>query len=307
MAKENEYGTKHRLLRILFAIVNNPKGYTKRELADRYAKGVTETIKHDFEAFRNAGLRLKYDSNYRYYFEQENQYKQLKDLLHFSEEDQIILNQVIDQIDPHGKRGQRLKKKLASLYDFKRLGHAYLRKPYLTKVDLLLQAKEEEKQVILRDYRSSNSNRIADRFVEPFHISPPDDTIQAYDLEEKELRHFRISRVARVNITNDSWQYKGSHVIMRTDPFRIVNNDQVMVHLKLKVGAYNELVERFPLTKSYITESEEEEVYDFQCMVNRKFLGLTNFILGFHHQLVEVIHPELLLTHLRKTVAKMDF
>lgn len=307
MPSENEYGTKQRLLRTLFAILDNPEGYTKKELADRYANGKEENIKNDFEAFKNAGLVLEYDKRYRYSFKPEKKYKQLKDLLHFSEEDQIMINEVIDRIDPNGKRGQRLKKKLASLYDFKRLGHAYLRKPYLSKVDLLLQSKEEKKQVLLRDYKSSNTNKISDRLVEGFHISPPDDMVQAYDVNSKGLRHFRISRIARVQLTDTHWQYEGHHNIMRTDPFRIVDNDQVMVHLRLKVGAYNELTERFPLTKAYITESEEIDVYDFQCMVNHRFIGLTNFILGYHHQLVEVLEPDSLLQHLRKTIDSMDF
>ena len=307
MPNENEYGTKQRLLRILFAIVENPRGYTKKELADRCASGKVENVKNDFIAFDNAGLRLKYDNKYRYYFELEEPYKKLKDLLHFSEEDQIILNEVIDTIRPHSKRGQRLKKKLASLYDFKRLGHSYLRKPYLSKVDLLLQGKEEKKQVILRDYKSSNTNKISDRHLEGYHVSPPDDTLQAYCLDSHQLKHFRISRIGRVRLTDTNWQYEGHHNIMRTDPFRIVDNNQTMVHLRLKVGAYNELTERFPLTKSYITESQEEDVYDFQCMVNHRFLGLSNFILGYHHQLVEILEPESLLQNLRDTIENMDF
>jgi len=308
MSKEKEYGTKQRLLRILFAIVENPKGYTKKRLADLYADGKESTIKHDFQAFKNAGLQLDFEKkNYCYYFKEEQKYKQLKDLLHFSEEDQAMINLIIDRIDTNGKRGQRLKKKLASLYDYKRLGHAYLRKPYLTRVDLLLQAKADRQQVILRDYRSSNKNKISDRLVEGFHVSPPDDTLQAYCVHSKGLRHFRISRISRVQLTRTPWAFEGHHTIMRTDPFRIVQNQQVMVHLRLKVGAYNELIERFPLTKSYITESEEEDIFDFQCMVNYKFLGLTNFILGYYHQLVEVLEPDSLLDHLRDTVEKMDF
>lgn len=91
--------------------------------------------------------------------------------------------------------------------------------------------------------------------------------------------------------------------MLATDPFRIVSDEQAMVHLRLRVGGYNELVERFPLSKAYIQEDAEEEgIYDFQCRVNRKFYGLTNFILGFHHQVVEVLEPEELKEHLREEV-----
>lgn len=306
MHKEAEFGTKSRLLNVMLAIIESPKMHTKKALAERM--GVDpDTIKKDIEAFRNAGFVIEQDSKYRYFFVEEKRFKQLKDLLHFSEEDQALLMNAIDSIHIKDGRSRKLKRKLASLYDYRRLGHAYLRKPYLTKVDLLLQAKEEERQVVLVAYRSSTSNTTSDRLVEPFHIDPPADTLQAFDVDKKSLRHFRISRIKKVKLTDQNWEYNGHHNIMRTDPFRIVDNNQVMVHLRIKIGAYNELIERFPLTKSYLVEAQEDEIYDFQCNVNHKFLGLTNFILGYHHQLVEVLEPESLLTHLNEQVQKMKF
>ncbi|MCB0655655.1 MAG: WYL domain-containing protein [Saprospiraceae bacterium] len=274
-------------------------------LADRFQVSI-DTIKGDLNIFRDAGLMVSFDTQYRYFLEEEKPYLRLSELLHFSEEDQFILWQAIDQVSPHSIQGARLKRKLASLYDYHRLGHAYLRKPYLSKIDLLLQAKEEKRQVILKGYKSGNSNEVRDRKVEPFHPSPPDDILHAYDLDKGALRHYRISRILRVKLLDQGWENEGKHQILLTDPFRIVDNKQVMVHLRLKVGAYNELIERFPLTKAYI-EEEEMDIYDFQCMVNHKFIGLTNFILGYHHQLVQVISPYSLLQHLQNEIGKLNF
>lgn len=210
-------------------------------------------------------------------------------------------------VSPHTKSGEQLKNKLASLYDYHKLGHSYLRKPYLKKVDSLLKAKEEKRLVLLQDYRSSNSNRVEDRKVEPFHISPPEDTLQAFDVAKKAIRHFRLSRIKRVKILDEPWQFEGHHAVMLTDPFRIVDNQQVMLHLRLKVGAFNELTERFPLTKAYIEETEEEDIYDLQCMVNHRFLGVSNFILGFYHQIVEVVAPEELRKQLNEIIQTIRF
>ena len=306
MAKQDEYGTKMRLLRIMLALAENQNGYTKKQLAKRYNVH-PDTITGDFEALKNVGFLVKMDKKYRYTLRVNKPLQQLKDLLHFSEEDQILLSRAIDQITPHSKSGARLKKKLGSLYDYHRLGHAYLRKPYLSKVDLLFQAKKEKKQVILQDYHSSNSNIVQDRIVEPFHPDPPNDMLQAWDADKNEMRHFRISRITRVKLMDTSWASEQRHLVMPTDPFRIVDNKQEMVHIRMKVGAYNELMERFPLAKSYVTPAAEEEIYDFQCMVNHRFLGLTNFILGYHHQLVEVVEPESLLVKLREMVKGMEF
>lgn len=296
-----------RIIRVLLAVLESPYVYTKTQLAEMY--GVSkDTISDDLGMLGNAGFVLDYDNNYRYAFTPERPYKKLKDLLLFSEKEQELLHQAIDNLgNTNDKETERLKKKLALIYDFKRLGHAYLRKPYLDRLDLLEKAKQEERVVILKDYRSSNSNEIGDRYVEPFHCSPADDNLHAFDLGKNALRHFRLSRLEQIEIIDKPWTHKGYHNIISTDPFRIVDNKQVNVHIRLKIGAYNELIERFPLTKNYITEDAQQKgIFDFQCNVNSKFYGLTNFILGYHHQLVEIVSPDSLLDHLHNEIKKIQ-
>ncbi len=306
MPKEAEFGPRARIVRLLRALLDQPNRYTRQELADKFTVSV-DTIRDDFEILANAEFTWAPDERHRYAFVTEKPLLQLKDLLHFSEEDQAALYQAIDNLPIGSERARTLKAKLGSLYDFRRLGHAYLRKPHLTKVDLLTQAQREKRQVFLIDYRSSNSNTIETRRVEPFHIVPADDTIQAFDADKLTLRHFRLSRFSRVQLTDLPWQHEGRHVIMHIDPFRIVDNQQVNVHLRLGVGACNELVERYPLTKAHIEETDDPNMFDFQCAVNHRFFGLSNFILGFYHQHIEVLEPEGLKAHLREELGRMRF
>lgn len=306
MSIDKEYGSKARLLRIMRALIERPFGYTKKELATRYGVHV-DTISNDFEIFREIGLELDRDERYRYAFVVNRPLKSLQKLLFFSQEEQELIHQAIDNLETTPEKRAQLKQKLHSLYDYSRLGYSWLRKPHLTKVDLLEQAKKEKRQVVLEAYRSSNSNTVSDRIVEPYHISPSEDTLQSFDVDKRAPRHFRISRISRVHLLETTWQFEGHHVVQRTDPFRIVSNDQVNVHLRLSVGAYNELIERYPLTRSYIEPTEDPVYFDFQCDVNRNFFGLTNFILGFYHLDIQVIAPEELRQHLRAEVEKMRF
>ena len=300
-----EYGTKMRLLKVMLAILDQPYRYTIKQLAGIY--GVDESvIKADINTYKAAGFVLEYDDKYRYAFKEEKQMKQLKDLLHFSEEDQLILDQAIDLLGINQtKKADQLKKKLASLYDFRRLGLVSLRKPFLDKLAQLEQSKNEKRVLILKEYHSTNSNIVKDRKVEAFHYNPSEDILHAFDLENKELRHFRISRIQRIQLTDEKWQYEGHHQMIATDPFRIVDKNQIFVHLRMRVGAYNELKERFPLTEAFIEQDAEKDIYDFECMINSKFYGLSNFILGYHHLIVEIIEPESLHAHLRKEIKKM--
>ncbi len=303
MLQESPRG-RERILRLLLLISERPETYTKKQLAEKFICS-PDTIKDDIQFIKNVGLDIGYTDNWCYYIKENNQYKQLKNLLHFTEEDQFLLYQAIDQIDPHGKRGAELKKKLSSLYDYKQLGHSYLRKPYLKKVDNLLQAKAEKKQVVLKNYTSSSGDRISDRNIECFHIDPSADTIQAWDMDSKQLKHFRISRLSQVIITEYDWKFETRHVPQLTDPFRIVDNEQVPIHIRMRTGAYNELRERFPLTRGHI--EKDGDVYDFHCNVNHRFIGLTNFILSCHHEPIEVVFPDSLREHLRNEIKKMNF
>lgn len=320
-SKGHEYGTKTRLMRVFRVIQEQPFRYTIKELADKYDVS-KDAIKGDFEAIKNADFELKYDSAYRYGFAADQPFEDLKGLLQLEDRDQRRLLQALLQVDSPSENLTRLRQRLAAIFGSKvdfpgaadtpgavsTPGPEHWRRPYLTKFQLLQQAGAEKLQVVLLDYRSSNSNVISDRRVEPFFARIEDDTVQAYDIDKQTLRHFRISRIRRIRMTETPWAYESRHQVLATDPFRIVEDQQVLVHLRLKVGAYNELVERYPLTKAFIQEdAEQENIYDFQCRVNHKFYGLTNFILGFHHQVIEVIAPEGLKRHLERERERMRF
>ncbi len=303
MAKENS--PRKRIAQLIRMLITRPFSYTMKELADRLEFSVG-TIKGDINILKSAGFELEFDENYRYGFEAEEGFQHLKDLLHFTEKDKQFLWEAIRNYELGGiKRGERVEKKLNSLYDYNRLGFEFLRRPHLAKIDLLEQAKKEEKVVILKDYHSSNSNVITDRYVEPFHLNPSEDSLHTFDIRKEELRHFLISRFKRVELSDDSWSNKGKHNIRATDAFFIVNNEQVLVHLRLQVAAYNELIEKYPNAKKDIVESEEENMYDFQSMVNREFLGLTNFILGYY-DMIEVLAPTALIEHLQQEIKKIQ-
>jgi predicted DNA-binding transcriptional regulator YafY len=320
-SKQHEHGTKTRLLRVLRAVQEQPYRYTKKELAERY--GVSkDAIDGDFRAMRNAGFDLHYDEKYRYAFAADKPFEDLKALLQLEEADQLRLLRALEQVDSQGAAIQDLQKRLTAIFGNRQdypgaadtpgavstPGPEHWRRPYRTKFQLLEQARQQKMQVVLLDYRSSNSNEVKDRLVEPFYARIEEDTVQAYDVDKQTLRHFRISRIRRIRMTDTPWAHESEHKVLATDPFRIVDDEQVLVHLRLQVGAYNELVERYPLTKAYIQEdAERENRYDFQARVNHGFKGLTNFILGFHHQVIEVVAPEGLKEHLERERGRMRF
>lgn len=296
---------KNRVLSLLVNIMEQPYRFTKAALSKKYNVSV-RTISRDFEDLELVGFTIRKDEKYRYALEETKHLSQLKNLLHFSEEDQLTLVKALNEFDKNGKQAERIKQKVRNIYNYQKLGYANLKKPYLKKLNQIEQAKKENRNIILKAYRSSNSNAVSDRVVEAFHYSPDTDIVQAYDLQKNALRHYRISRIQRIELSSEAWANADKHHISATDPFQIVSDEQVMVNIRLKVGGYNELVQRFPLTQGSITEDYEEGIYDFTAKVNKYFFGLSNFILGNFHQIEEIVEPEELRVHLLRMVKDIE-
>lgn len=282
-----------------------PYVYTLKELAEKM--GVNErTIKRDLEELRNAGFVVDYDRKYRYALRTEERGKELQDLLYFSAEEQQMLYSAIDNLSLSEKKTRRLREKLGSLYDFHKLGLLAYPKPFLTKIERLAEAKKQKRQVLLKNYRSVNSNETKDRRVEVFELRAAEDLCFAYDLSRQGNRIFRPSRCGEVVVLDEPWQYEHKHRPMPTDPFLIVDDEQVPVDIRLKTGGYNLLIEQFPLCAGYC-EKIDEETYAFRCKVNHHFIGLTNFILGNHEQVIDIVAPAELVAHLQAQLEKMTF
>jgi predicted DNA-binding transcriptional regulator YafY len=298
-------GHKERILRLLIYLLQTPGGRTRQELANLFDVGPA-TIRNDFAVFDTVGIPYSKEENppYRYSLGNEKPLNYLREFLLFTEEDQAKLIEAIDKSMPPSHRREMLKRKLATLYDFQRIGHSYARLPYLAKVDALTAAREQKQRVILEQYRSTNSNVVSDRLVEPFHLNLQEDIVQTYDVAKKELRYFRISRFKRVRPTDQAWAYETRHFAKSADHFHIVDDQQAQVHLRLKVGAYNDLMERFPLCSRDIIDGEEPDTYDLHTKVNSQFIGLSSFILG-NFEGVEILEPEELREHIREKAKRM--
>ena len=110
----SEFTPRGRIVRIIIDLLDKQVGYTKKELMAKYDKS-EDSILEDISTLRLAGFIIEADKKHRYAFKENKPYKQLKNLLHFSEDDKFLLERAIDQISPHTKSGDRLKRKLSAL------------------------------------------------------------------------------------------------------------------------------------------------------------------------------------------------
>ncbi|UTA67677.1 YafY family protein [Emticicia sp. 21SJ11W-3] len=298
---------KNRLLGILKNLLEQPCHYTIKMLAARY--NVSQSIiKKDFDELKNAWFTLKYDKQYRYYLVSDKSLEHLEDVLFFTGPEKEFLLEALTKANATDKRLEKIRSKLERIYDVSKLGSSLFSRTFLDKANLLEQARKQKRVTTLLNYRSTMSSQVSNRVVEPFHISTKEDILHAYDLERKEIRHFRISRIERVELQTENWQHETLHHVAATDPFRIVSDQQVYIHLKLKTGAVNELIDKFPVSQAYIQPSStEKDIYHFECKVNAEFKGISNFILGHSEYIVEIVEPESLIEHINKKVQGIKF
>lgn len=295
--------TRERVTRIILLILSRPKHFTRQALATRFNVS-RSTIDDDIREIKRAGVDLTQDpSDHKCSIIPDNHFKELQYLMPLTPEDQYRISRAIDDAIVNNKEASYLKKKFYSLYDFQRLGIRALRRPELEKLDSLEAAKKDKRQVILEKYRS-NSNQTRDRRVEPFHIDTEQGTLQAFDAEDEAIRHFKLNRIDRVEITDNVWVFENRHFIKYTDVFRIADNQTESVHLELDVFAYNALVENYPQALAYTLNAKQPHTFNFQAKVNAGFLGLTNFIMG-NGEHVKIIGPDKLKTHIVQEARKI--
>lgn len=179
--------------------------------------------------------------------------------------------------------------------------HQVLRKKKLKwdnsieKIRQILVAKKKQLAVVFKDYPSKT--RMKDRNVEAYCVFQDIDAVICYDLDDKRNKEYKISRIGRVEVTDQPWRCQMKH---RTEPkvdiFKFLEPEKgEPYHIVLRLTPYAKtlLVEEFPRsrslldpsrrgTKNRLTESEdklywtlETDVYRLES-VGRFCLGLLN-------------------------------
>ncbi len=269
-----------RLLRIMKILTGNTV-YTIGDIAQRLE--ISErTVYRYIDTFREAGFIIKKDGDIFRLDKDSPHFKDINNLLHFSEEEAYILKMAIESIDETHIIKQNLKKKLYTLYNYKIMAESVVKGKIALNVNALTQAIEQKKQVILKGYSSAHSKEISDRLVEPFAFTTNYIQVWAYDTVTKENKLFKISRIHTVEIYHD-WQFEEKHSEGFIDIFRMTSNIVYPVTLKLSLRAASLLVEEYPLAERELVKVSYT-VWILETKV-ASFWGIGRFVMGLPHEI----------------------
>ena len=288
-----------RMLRLMKMLASN-KNYTIDELAERLGISYRSIYRY-IDTFKDSGFVVeKLHSNVYRLGKMPKGYVDLKDLIYFSEEEAYIVNSLINSLDSTNALKINLKKKLSAVYNSTSIIDYVQKKDIAEHIEILGKAMREKKAVILKGYESSHSGEISDRWIEPFEFTTNCIDIWGYDLEKKENKVFKISRIGKVKALDDDWTKEDKHRKSKTDCFRISSYEQTPVKLELSMMAKNLLIEEYPLAEEDIRKDGDKWI--LETMVSG-MEGVGRFVIGLAHE-IKVVDSPALENYIRNFVSK---
>lgn len=277
-----------RVLRLMKMMTGN-NNYTVEDMAERLGTSYRSVYRY-IETFKEAGFVVHRKEGGIYRLGKESRYfKDISQLIHFTDEEAHIVNQLLEALDNTNVIKQNLRKKLSAVYNCTSLAECVVEGKNAVNVNHLVEAITTRKQVVLRRYASSHTGIIRDRLVEPFGFTTNYVQVWCYEPSSGKNKLFNTARIGSVEVLSEGWQFEAEHHEGYIDIFRISGFEQRRVQLELGVMAHNLLVEEYPLSTRDLTQIDEghwlldTEVCDY--------VGIGRFTLGLLHD-IRILTPE---------------
>ena len=278
-----------RVLRLMKMMTGN-NNYTVEDMAERLGTSYRSIYRY-IETFKESGFVVQRKEGGIYKLGKESRYfKDISQLVHFTDEEAHIVNQLIEGLDDTNALKQNLRKKLSTVYNCTSMASSIVRGKNASNVNRLLEAMEEQRQVVLVDYASSHAGVTRNRIIEPFGFTTNYVQAWCYEPESGMNKLFKISRIGSVEVLDKAWQHTDKHQEGYIDIFRMTGFTKHRVCLKLGMLAHNLLVEEYPLAERDITPTKDGQwMFDTEVC---NYVGIGRFVLGLLDDIEIVDSPE---------------
>ena len=278
-----------RLLRLMKLLTSN-LNYTVNDLAERLDTSYRSIYRY-IETFKEAGFVVHKLEGGVYKLGKESPYfREISQLVHFTDEEAHIVNQLIEGLDDTNMLKQNLRKKLSSVYNCTAMATSIVKGKNATNVNRVLEAIEERRQVLLCDYSSSHTGEVRTRCVEPFGFTTNYVQIWCYEPESGMNKLFKTSRIGSVELLDKAWEHEAEHNEGYIDIFRMTGYEQHRVKLELGMLAHNLILEEYPLAERDIKPLGDGRWLPDTYVCN--YLGVSRFVLGLLDDIRIVDSPE---------------
>jgi predicted DNA-binding transcriptional regulator YafY len=291
-----------RVLRLMKMMTSGNR-YTVEELAERLDTSYRSIYRY-IDTFKEVGFVVHKEEGGVYRLGKESPYfKDISQLIHFTDEEAHIVNQLIGALDDTNMLKQNLRRKLSSVYNCTSLANSVVKGKNAENVNRIIEAIEEHRQVVLLDYSSSHTGSKRDRVVEPIAFTTNYVQIWCYDTSDNKTKLFNTARIGGVEILDSEWQHEAQHKCGYIDIFRNMGFEQMRVQLRLGVMAHNLLIEEYPLSERDLSQIDDTHwLLDTQVC---NYAGVGRFVMGLIEDIEVVDSPEF-IDYLRKRVPILE-
>ena len=278
-----------RVLRLMKMMTSGNR-YTVEELAERLDTSYRSIYRY-IDTFKEVGFVVHKEEGAVYRLGKESPYfKDISQLIHFTDEEAHIVNQLIGALDDTNTLKQNLRRKLSSVYNCTSLANSIVKGKNAENVNHIIEAIEEHRQVILHDYSSSHTGSKRDRLVEPISFTTNYVQIWCYDTSDGKTKLFNTARIGEVEVLNTEWQHQEEHRCGQIDVFRNMGFEQMRVQLRLGVMSHNLLIEEYPLSERDLTQIDERHWLLDTMVCN--YAGIGRFVMGLIEDIEIVDSPD---------------
>lgn len=277
-----------RVLRLMKMMAGN-NNYTVEEMSERLGISYRSVYRY-IETFKESGFVVQRKEGGIYKLGKESRYfKEISQLIHFTDEEAHIVNQLIEGLDNTNMLKQNLRKKLTSVYNCTSMADSVVEGKNATNINRLIDAITEKKQVVFKDYASSHTSIIRDRLVEPFGFTTNYVQVWCYEPESGLNKLFNTARIGAVEILAANWQFEKGHHEGYIDIFRITGYEQHNVQLEMGVRSHNLLIEEYPLATRDLKQIDDTH-WLLDTMVC-DYMGIGRFAMGVLGD-IRILTPE---------------
>mgnify|MGYP002553320846 CR=1 FL=1 len=287
-----------RLLRLMKLLTANTT-YNVDQLAARLAMS-RRTVYRYIDTFREAGFVIKKTGDCIRLDKESPHFRDISQLVHFTEEEALILKSAIENIDDTNLLKQNLKRKLYSVYDNKTLADTVVRGKNASNIRTLIEAIEQRRQTTLHGYRSAHGGEVRDRRVEPFAFTTNYVQVWCYDPEDGACKLFKTARIGSVELTGEPWRHEEAHRKGFVDVFRMHGERRFRIRLEMGILAYNLLCEEYPLAERDVVPAGPG-----RWLLDTEVAGMAGagrFVMGLLDD-IRIVHSPELTRYIREYLA----
>lgn len=292
---------QHKILRVLqlISLLKKEPAKSIRFMAG-FIESTERTVYRYLDLIKELGFELERDSYKRYYITGDR----FQEFDSFTNEEVALLNELLMSSAKDSKLKDAILKKIYFKSEMAVHGNTILNAHLGLIIQKISRAIENGNKVILKSYHSANSQKIADRLVEPISFSDNYTSICAFEIATQKNKYFNIERITEVEELSEKQEYHSLHKVDQTDVFGFTewNGEKFDIELNLSLRAFVILKEEYPLVLPFIRQTEKNKPYVLKCSINNP-KPITRFILGLSNE-VEIIGSKEYIDYFSKKINK---